>query len=97
MNIFHLGFRKKSQGLVWIRLPLSVSSVINISKTCLYNFDTLKHHFYIVKLGFKGVYIIFFLIFAQNIDGGYSLEPPGRGGSNEYQQSMFWAEIWKIS
>ena len=26
----------------------------------------------------------------------YSLEPPRRGGSNEYLQSMFWAEIWKI-
>ena len=34
---------------------------------------------------------------AQNIDCGYSLEPPRRGGSNEYPQSMFWAEIWKIS
>ena len=33
---------------------------------------------------------------AQNIDCGYSLEPPRRGGSNEYPQSMFWAEIWKI-
>ena len=32
----------------------------------------------------------------QNIDCGYSLEPPRRGGSNEYQQSMFWAEIRKI-
>ena len=26
---------------------------------------------------------------AQNIDRGYSLEPPRRGGSNEYPQSMF--------
>ena len=25
---------------------------------------------------------------AQNIDCGYSLEPPQRGGSNEYPQSM---------
>ena len=32
---------------------------------------------------------IFFHIFAQNIDCGYSLEPPRRGGSNEYPQSMF--------
>ena len=31
-----------------------------------------------------------FLIFAQNIDCGYTLEPPQRGGSNEYPQSMFW-------
>ena len=30
-----------------------------------------------------------FHISAQNIDFGYSLEPPRRGGSNEYPQSMF--------
>ena len=30
-----------------------------------------------------------FLIFAQNIDCGYTLEPPRRSGSNEYPQSMF--------
>ena len=33
--------------------------------------------------------LIFFLISAQNIDCGYSLEPPQRGGSKEYPQSMF--------
>ena len=30
-----------------------------------------------------------FHISAQNINCGYSLEPPRRGGSNEYPQSMF--------
>ena len=30
-----------------------------------------------------------FHISAQNINYGYSLEPPRRGGSNEYPQSMF--------
>ena len=30
-----------------------------------------------------------FHISAQNIDCGYSSEPPRRGGSNEYPQSMF--------
>ena len=33
--------------------------------------------------------LIFFHISAQNIDCGYSLEPPRRGGSNKYPQSMF--------
>ena len=66
-----------------------------ITKTRLYNLDPLKPHFYIVKLGFIGA--LFFLLLLKNIDCGYSLEPPRRGGSNEYQQSMFWAEIWKIS
>ena len=46
-----------------------------ITKTCLCNLDPLKLVFYIVKLGLTGVYIIF-LISAQNIDYGYSLEPP---------------------
>ena len=36
----------------------------------------------------------FFFIFAQNIDCGYTLEPPRRGGSNEYPQSI--AKIRKI-
>ena len=30
-----------------------------------------------------------FHIFVHNIDREYTLEPPRRGGSNEYQQSMF--------
>ena len=34
-----------------------------------------------------------FYISAQNMDWGYALEPPRRGGSNEYPQSMFWTEI----
>ena len=50
----------------------------DITKPRLYNIDPLKPHFYIVKLGFTGVYINF-LISAQNIDCG----------SNEYPQSMF--------
>ena len=66
----------------------SFNDTLTITKTRLYNFDPLKPHFYIVKLGFTGVYIIF-LISAQNIDCGYSLEPPRQGGSNEYPQSMF--------
>ena len=35
-----------------------------ITKTCLYNVYPLKPHFYIVKVGFTGVYIIF-LVSAQ--------------------------------
>ena len=67
-----------------------------ITKTRLYNFDPLEPHFYIVKPGFTGVYIIL-LISAQDMVCGYSLEPPRRGGSNDYPQCVFWAEIEKIS
>ena len=60
----------------------------------MYNFDLLKPHFYIVKLGFTG-YTLFFLFLLKNIDGRYSLEPPRWGGSNVYPQFFFSAEIWK--
>ena len=56
--------------------------------TCPCNEHPLTLHFYIEKVRFTRVYI-FFLFLLQNIDCGYSLEPPHRGGSNMYPQSMF--------
>ena len=41
--------------LIWIKFAEWVA----ITKTYLYNFEPLKPHFYKVKLGFTGVYIIF--------------------------------------
>ena len=38
-----------------------------------------------------------FHIFAQNIDCVYSLEPPRRGGSNEYPQSIILSRNKKIN
>ena len=38
----------------------------SITKTRLYNFDPLKPHFYIVKLGFTGVHIIFLILFKEH-------------------------------
>ena len=38
-----------------------------------------------------------FHISAQNIDCGYLLEPPCRGGSNKYPQSMFLSRNKKIN
>ena len=78
----------KQTDLVIMDFAKAFDKRLIITKTCLYNFDPLKPHFYTVKLGFPGVYNIF-RISAQNIDCGYSLEPPRRGGSNEYPQSMF--------
>ena len=58
----------------------------DITKTCLFkyieNFTTKKENLQIKKSDI-------FLISAQNIDCGYSLEPPRRGGCNEYPQSIF--------
>ena len=56
---------------------------IYITKTYLYNFDPLKPHFYIAKLGFTGIYIIF-LISAQKHRLWVCW-----GSSKEYPQSVF--------
>ena len=84
----------KSCNWLWNLYLARMHSLIRpfITKTCLYDINPLKPHFYIVKLGFTGVYIIF-LISAQK----HRLWVLVRTGSNEYPQSMFWAEIWKIS
>ena len=59
----------------------------SITKTCLFkyteNFTTKKKK----KKSDKNSDI--FHISAQNIGYGYSLEPPRRGGSNEYPLSVF--------
>ena len=46
---------------------------------------------------FIRIFFYIFLIFAQNIDCGYTLEPPRRGGSNENPPSTFWSKKRKIS
>ena len=68
---------------------LKFEQLLFITKTYLCNFDPFKPHFYIVKLGFTGVYIIFVisaqkhrlwvLVRTATIVGthcGYLLEPP---------------------
>ena len=72
--------------LINMKMPTIVG--ISITKTYLCNFDPLKPHFHIVKLGFTGVYIIF-LISAQKYRLRVLVRTASRGGSNEYPQSMF--------
>ena len=48
------------------------------------------------KWKFSDKKLWYFPISAQNIDCGYSLEPPRRGGSNEYPQSMCLSRNKKI-
>ena len=43
------------------KIDLILLLSVFITKTYLYNSDPLKPHFYIVKLGFIGVYIIFLI------------------------------------
>ena len=54
------------------------------------HYANMPVHYENIKMIFLWIKKIkYFLIFAQNIDCGYTLEPPQRGGSNEYPQSMF--------
>ena len=59
--------------------------LLDITKTCLFkyieNFTTKKENFQIKSSDI-------FHISAQNIDCGYTLEPPQIGSSNEYPQCM---------
>ena len=65
---------------LYVLFPLgSLSPFWFITKTCLFK--------YIENFISKNSDI--FHISAQNIDCRYPLEPPWRGGSNEYPQSMF--------
>ena len=65
--------------LKWaLRLPLRKHTYSNILKIL----PPKNENFQI-----KNLYIL--NIYDQNLDCGYSLEPPRRGGSNEYPQSMF--------
>ena len=66
----------------------------SITKTCLFkyieNYTSKKNENFQIKNS-----DIFFIISAQNIYCGYSLEPPRRGGSNEYHNLCFRAKIRK--
>ena len=65
--------------------------IILIRKTCPCNVYPLEPHFYIVKLGY-GVVYLFFLFLLQNVDCGYSLEPPRnmqQEFSNMQQESRY--------
>ena len=89
--------------VITFRLVYYISSVLHsyskmFSAIPLYSrFYALRKHAYsnILKILppkneiFQTKIPIFFHISAQNIDCGYSLEPPRRGGSNEYPLSMF--------
>ena len=79
-GVYIILFISAQKPRLWYSLepPRRGKKVAYITKTCLYNFDPLRPHFYKLKLGFTEVYIIFH-ISAQNIDCGYSLEPPRLG------------------
>ena len=66
----------------------------NMPMQCTEIFKVVKKIKNKKKMSRKNVDI--FLIFAQNIECGYTLEPPRQGGFNEYPQCMFWIKNKKI-
>ena len=73
---------------------LSLSNILG--HACLFIHTLRKHAHviyrftYVVKIeSFQDEKNDIFIIFAQNKDCGHTLEPPRRGGSNKYPQSMF--------
>ena len=79
-----------------IKIPSSVMQQRKcpiITKTYLYNTDPLKPHLYVVKLGFTEVYMIFLFSAKKHRSWVFVWTASAR----RFPQSMFWAEIWKIS
>ena len=77
----HLAQPQAELGLshMWPERGSMITMIHIIRKTCPCIEYPLKLHFYIVKLGYAGVYL-FFLFLIRNIGCGFSLEPPRRGG-----------------
>ena len=81
-------------GHIWHKVSLSLFHIIHRYRQVN---GSLRKHAYsnVLKIlppenvNFQRKNLIFFHISAQNIDCGYSLERPQRGGSNKYPQSMF--------
>ena len=95
-----LGFTSSGQNIEIMKDTGLLNMTSN--KSDQYSYSLRKHPCNIQKIGCKNENFHWkkkcdiFLIFAQNIDCGYMLEPPQRGGCNEYPQCMFWAKIRKI-
>ena len=66
------------------------AKIVNLHQISTSSFwKTSRKHANIILTPLNPTFTLFFLFLLKNIDCGYSLEPPRRGGSNEYPQSMF--------
>ena len=70
--------------------PMTDSTSVEASQYFSSHYENLPMQYTEIFLALKiehfqlNFFFAIFLIFAQNIDCGYTLEPPRRGGSNEY-------------
>ena len=79
-----------------IQWLISAAPYLPIMNSCLFKYMYTENFTSKKNENFQTKNSDFFYISAQNIYCGYSLEPPRWGGSNDYPQSIFWAEIRKI-
>ena len=97
-NSYYRMYLKFSNTILISNLNKSISLPLDASIKCwMSRKQSLRNHAYsnVLKIlppkneNFQRKKSDIFRISTQNIDCGYSLEPPRRGGSNEYPQSMF--------
>ena len=82
-----------------MRAASGAKVILKIDFVCFNHYENTPMYFtdFLSYRNFlEEIYTYIFLIFAQNIDCGYTLEPPRCGRSNEYPQSMFWGKNKKI-
>ena len=77
---------RKSQGKSHKKRIMLFLTLRKLAHAINTDFLTLKSANFQLKI------LDIFLIFAQKIDCGYTLEPPRRGGCDEYPLSMFWSK-----
>ena len=76
-------------------LPFDISFTHPSSRKHVYIILTPLNPTFYSKTGvYSGIHYFSYFV-KKNIGCGYSLEPPRRGGSNGYPQSMFWEEMKK--
>ena len=88
----YTSFLKSVLGILLYICPLKSSIFPTITKTCNCPCNIQRIVSAVKIENFSRKCYDIFLIFAQNIDCGYTLEPPRRGGSNEYSQTMSWSK-----
>ena len=96
MLLYHLSFKrlKHTSTYTYLYIHIHICNIYIHIPIYIYHYENTPIQIYIkFHLQNSKIFQIknsdIFHISAQNIDCGYSLEPPRRGGSNEYPQSMF--------
>ena len=81
-----------------LKIPKTGFQAVTLGNIGMAFISRIKHYENMLKLKHVKVenlirkILIFLIFFVQKIDCGYKLQPPHRGSSDEYLQSMFWTK-----